>query len=111
MGFIFFLKKTQTKVQKNPTNKLLPKQSSVVHCHYRYAFSLFCFTIERNFKRNMIMGVVKESPRDQIESLSKIIRVFENVTSKLLKTTEIQKTLNSLDFPSFHAFRITLQNV
>lgn len=57
------------------------------------------------------MGVVKESPRDQIESLSKIIKVFENVTSKLLKTTEIQKTLNSLDFPSFHAFRITLQNV
>lgn len=56
------------------------------------------------------MRIVKESPRDQIESLSKIIRVFENVTSKLLKTTEIQKTLNSLDFPSFHAFRITLQN-
>lgn len=96
MGFIF-LKKNQTKVQKNPTNKLLPKQFSDVHCHYRYAFSLFCFTIERNFKRNMIMRIVKESPRDQIESLS--------------KTTEIQKTSNSLDFPSFHAFRITLQNV
>lgn len=57
------------------------------------------------------MRIVKESPRDQIESLSKIIRVFENVTSKLLKTIEIQKTSNSLDFPSFHAFRITLQNV
>lgn len=36
------------------------------------------------------MRIVKESPRGQIESLSKIIRVFENVTSKLLKTTEIQ---------------------
>lgn len=57
------------------------------------------------------MRIVKESPRGQIESLSKIIRVFDNVTSKLLKTTEIQKTSNSLDFPSFHALRITLQNV
>lgn len=100
---IFFLK---TKKTKNKTNKPLLKHSSVVNCHYHYAFSLFWFTIELNFKENSLTSIVRESPRDQI--LSKMIREFENVTSKLLKTTEIQRALNCLDFPSFYAFEITL---
>lgn len=89
-------------------NKPLLKKSSVVHCHCHYAFSLFWFTIELNFKEKSLMSIGRVSPRDQI--ISKMIREFENVASKLLKTTEFQRPLTSLDFQSFYAFKINNAN-